>query len=113
MRKRACFSMRIGTRTVRSCGRVSRSGPLSRSGKLLLTDSRTFSLCRSQSRAPRENSSYHGISAAMRDARGRFSDGSLMAALSLLRQQRGHVVERFARAVLIVAIFVHHPFFDG
>ena len=65
-----------GTSTVRFSGRVMRSVPVSSSGSLPRTASRTFWLCRSQSRAPRENSSYHGVSTAMREGRG--APGSVM-----------------------------------
>src|SRR5690349_13728553 len=93
-RSRACSRNLTGTATVRLPGRVIRSLPASRSGSVSFTASRTFWLCRSQSLAPRENSSYQGVSAAMR------------MVTSFLRQQRGHVVERLAGAVAVVAILV-------
>src|SRR5512134_2116417 len=79
-----------------------RSAPASSSGRLSFTAARTFWLCRSQSLAPRENSSYQGVSAAMR----------IMNASSFLRQQAGHVVQRLAGAVRVVAVFVDQALLD-
>ena len=66
------------------------------------TASRTFSLCRSQSRAPREKRSYQRRLCGDPD----HEPGSL------LREQRGHVVQRFARAVRVVAVLVDQPLLD-
>src|SRR5690606_7547942 len=82
------------------CGRCSR------------TDSRTFSSWRSQSRAPRENSSYHFV----RPGGPGFAPLSPMCPTAsfvdvalLLRQQRGDVTQRFLRAVLVVTILGNEP----
>jgi hypothetical protein len=66
-RKRECSRNFTGTMTLRLLpGRVMRSSPERISGRVFFTASRTFWLWRSQSLAPRENRSYHGVSAAMR-----------------------------------------------
>src|SRR3954467_1274280 len=93
-RRRECSRNFTGTATVRLAGPVIRSAFASRSGSVSLTASRTFSLWRSQSRAPREKSSYHGVSAAMR------------MVISFLGEQRGDVVQRLARAVGVIAVLV-------
>ena len=59
-----------GTSTVRSLRPREQVRPASRSGRLFLTASRTFSLWRSQSRAPRENRSYHGDLGGQRSCDG-------------------------------------------
>src|SRR5882672_4126385 len=97
-RSRACSRNLTGTATVRLPLPVIRSEFESSSGSVSLTASRTFSLCRSQSLAPLEKRSYHGVSAAMR------------MVTSFLGEQRGHVVERFARAVRVVAVLVDQAF---
>src|SRR6267142_252214 len=97
-RSRACSRNLTGTATVRLPLPVIRSEFESSSGSVSLTASRTFSLCRSQSLAPLEKRSYHGVSAAMR------------MVTSFLGEQRGHVVERFARAVRAVAVLVDQAF---
>src|SRR6185295_188340 len=102
-RKRECSRNFTGTITVRFLlSPVIRSSPERISGSVFLTASRTFWLCRSQSRAPLEKRSYHGVSAAIR----------IMSLGSLLREQAGHVVERFARAVRVVAVLVDQPLLD-
>src|SRR6266404_958607 len=94
-RSRECSRNFTGTATVRLPGRVIRSELASSSGSVSFTASRTFSLWRSQSRAPREKRSYQGVSAAMRTV------------ISFLREERGHVVERLASAVRVVPVLVH------
>src|SRR3954467_1942847 len=96
-RKRACSRNLTGTATVRLPGRVIRSEFASSSGSVSFTASRTFSLWRGQSRAPLEKRSYQGVSAAMR------------MVTSFLREEGGDVVQRFARAVRVVAVLVHQP----
>src|SRR5262249_55252313 len=76
-------------------GRVIRSELARSSGSVSFTASRTFSLWRSQSRAPREKRSYQGVSAATR------------IVISFLREQRSDVVERLASAVRVVPVLVH------
>src|SRR4051812_5288 len=101
-RKRECSRNLTGTATVR-LGRVIRSAPARRSGRVSFTASRTFWLCRNQSRAPLEKRSYQGVSADMRIAIRRSS---------FLGEQRGHVVERFTRAVRVVAVFIDQALLD-
>src|SRR4051794_33143024 len=72
-----------------------RSEPATRSGSVCFTASRTFWLCLSQSRAPREKRSYQGVSAA------------ILIKKSLLGEQCGDVIERLPGAVRVVAVFVH------
>src|SRR5215207_7171807 len=107
--------MRMGTRTVRALSLMT-SAPAMISGRFARTASRTFSSCRNQSRAPRENSSYHF------DSFGRavLLSSSLMfqiyACASFLRKQRGDVAQRFLGAVLVIAVFgnqtlLHHRYF--
>src|SRR5918995_665161 len=126
-RKRECSRNLTGTATVR-LGRVIRSEPARRSGRLSLTAERTFWLCRSQSLAPRENSSYQGVSAAMRmvmvlpgekgsgpssqkrngwrRACGPEKGPDPFSCVSFLGQESGHVVQGLARAVVVVAVLV-------
>ena len=59
--------MRTGTRTLRAPP-PSTSAPAIISGRWRWMASRTFSLCRSQSRAPRENSSYQPVMAVALDS---------------------------------------------
>src|SRR5205085_3106977 len=99
-RSRECSRNFTGTATVRLPGRVMRSEFARSSGRLSFTASRTFSLWRSQSRAPLENRSYQGVSAAMR------------IVTSFLGEQRGDVIERFARAVRVVAVLVDQALLD-
>src|SRR5574342_246011 len=87
-----------------------------RSGRLARTASRTFSLWRSQSRAPRENSSYQEPPRpeSSRPVESVFMVVSSFAALafrvpSLLRQESGHVVHRLLGAVLVVAVVLDEP----
>src|SRR3954463_1948914 len=99
-RKRECSRNFTGTITVRFLlSPVIRSSPERISGSVFLTASRTFWLCRSQSRAPLEKRSYHGVSAAIR-------------IMSFLGEQAGHVVQRFAGAVRVVAVLVDQPLLD-
>src|SRR5258706_5391732 len=93
-RRRACSRNLTGTITVRLLGPVIRSDPASSSGSPPFTASRTFWLCRSQSRAPGETRSYQGVPAATR------------IVISFLGEQRRHVVERLAGAVRVVAVLV-------
>src|SRR5207237_7717953 len=99
-RRRACSRNLTGTATVRLPLPVIRSELASSSGSVSFTASRTFSLWRNQSRAPRENRSYHGVSAAIR------------IVTSFLGEQRGDVIERFARAVRVVAVLVDQALLD-
>src|ERR1700756_1719300 len=101
--------MRTGTRTVRAPPLMT-SPPAMMSGRLARTASRTFSSWRSQSRAPRENSSYHFAAPAVsprlppassiRATRTPFPRAPL-----LLGEQRRDVAERLLGAVLVVAVF--------
>src|SRR5690242_2472994 len=94
-RRRECSRNLTGTATVRLAEPVIRSAPARSSGSVSFTASRTFWLWRSQSLAPRENSSYQGVSAAMR------------IVTSFLGEQRRHVVQRLAGAMAVVAVLVH------
>src|SRR5580658_1034925 len=113
--------MRTGTRTVRALSLMT-SPPAMISGRLARTASRTFSSWRSQSRAPRENNSYHlsappgalsprlpwspsmcySYSFLRGAARARCGARSLF-----LREQRGHVAQGLLGTVLVVAVFAH------
>src|SRR5699024_592078 len=92
------------------------SVPAIRSGNSLRTDSRTFSLWRNQSRAPRENRSYQRCAWAN-------SDGLLRPCLVMpglaaipaplfLRPQGGDVIQRLVRAVLARALIIDQPLLD-
>src|ERR1700761_3344843 len=96
--------MRTGTRTVRAVSLI--TSPLAMIfGRCSRTASRTFSSCRSQSRAPRENRSYHLASPSELDS-------SPLAAMTVLRrhlllcQQCRDVAQRFLGTVLVVAILL-------
>src|ERR1700676_2569039 len=104
--------MRTGTRIV-FVPPLSTSPPAIASGKCARTASRTFSLCRSQSRAPRENRSYQPAIVALLDV-----DSSLLTynscrnpldRRSLLRQQRRDVVQSLLCAMLVIPIFGDQP----
>src|SRR6185437_8717124 len=103
--------MRTGTRTVRAFSLMT-SPPAMICGRCSRTDSRTFSSCRSQSRAPRENRSYHFARPSA------LFSLSLMARPSfrcsgcalLLREESRDVAQRFLGAVLVVAVFLHQAF---
>src|SRR5690606_8083659 len=89
------------------CGRCSR------------TESRTFSSCRSQSRAPREKRSYQLLkptgpcSLPLSVIAYRPSELTL-GLISLLGQQGRDVAQRFLRAVLVIAVILHQPLlYDG
>src|SRR3989442_4760743 len=99
-RSRECSRNLTGTATVRLPGPVIRSELARSSGSVSLTASRTFSLWRSQSRAPREKRSYQGVSAARR------------IVTLFLREQRRYVVERLARAVRVVGVLVDQALLD-
>src|SRR5579864_8520789 len=110
--------MRTGTRTVRAPSLIT-SPPAMISGRLARTASRTFSSWRSQSRAPRENSSYHFPAPGLSPPRlppASFTSywysfcarGATAARALLLGQERGDVAERLFGTVLIVAVFSHH-----
>src|SRR5438552_694912 len=99
-RSRECSRNLTGTATVRLPGPVMRSELARSSGSVSLTASRTFSLWRSQSRAPREKRSYQGVSAARR------------IVTLFLREQRRYVVERLARAVRVVGVLVDQALLD-
>src|SRR6202040_2864411 len=91
--------MRTGTRIV-FVPPLNTSPPAMASGRCERTASRTFSLCRSQSRAPRENRSYQPAIVALLEV-----ESTLVTLSSLLRQQRRHVVQRLLCTVLVVPIF--------
>src|ERR1044071_8355482 len=104
--------MRTGTRTVLAPP-VRTSAPATICGRCCLTASRTLSLCRSQSLAPREKRSYQPASP------GPASGVSLMALsqppsfnVSFLGEQGGYVAERFLRAVLVVTILSSEAFLN-
>src|SRR5580693_7630260 len=88
--------MRTGTRTVRAPP-LMMSDPATICGRCSRTAARIFSLCRNQSRAPREKSSYQPLIGGRSGA---------MAAALLLRQKRCHVTQGFLGAVFVVAIFL-------
>src|SRR5215470_12231214 len=98
-----------------------RSLSASRSTIWARTAWRTFWLWRSQSRAPREKSSYQGDSVPNRMRLATLSrvmacspggKGSASAGCLLLGEQRGHVVERLPRAMLVVGIVVDEALGD-
>src|SRR5688500_14522846 len=92
--------MRTGTRTVLAPP-LKTSAPATICGRCCLTASRTLSLCRSQSLAPREKRSYQPASP------GPASGVSLMAVSqppSFLREQCRHIAQRFFRTVFVVTI---------
>src|SRR5829696_2829147 len=98
--------MRTGTRTVRALSLMT-SAPAMISGRLARTASRTFSSWRNQSRAPRENSSYHFDSFGGAVLLSLSLMFQIYACASFLRKQRGDVAQRFFGAVLVVAVFVN------
>src|SRR5271170_1911747 len=106
--------MRTGTRTVRAPP-LMMSEPATICGRCSRTAARIFSLCRSQSRAPRENSLYQPL------MRGRSGPSVFMVAPQLgwrhgrgllLRQQRGDVTQSLLGAVFVIAIFLDQPLLD-
>src|ERR1700693_775248 len=98
--------MRTGTRIV-FVPPLNTSPPAIASGKCARTASRTLSLCRSQSRAPRENRSYQPATVALLEV-----ESPLLTLSSLLRQQCGHVVQCLLRTVLVIPIFGNQPLLD-
>src|SRR5579863_2832014 len=89
------------------------SPPAIASGRCARTASRTLSLCRSQSRAPRENRSYQPAIVVLLDV-----DSSLLnygscqnppIERSLLRQQRRDVVQSLLCTVFVVTVFGDQP----
>src|SRR5579871_188196 len=107
--------MRTGTRTVREPS-LMMSEPATIWGRCSRTASRIFSLCRSQSREPRENSSYHEFSVSESSP----EESELMNVLSrcrawpalLLRQQSGHVIQCLLCAVLVVTVLLDQSLLD-
>src|ERR1044072_8005081 len=104
--------MRTGTRTLRADSLMTSESAMI-SGRLSRTASRTFSSCRSQSLAPRENSSYHLPSPGRVVLPSLSVMSPLRARASFLREQGGDVAQRFLCAVLVVAILtdealLHH-----
>src|SRR5262245_26844466 len=100
--------MRTGTRTVRAPSLMT-SAPATISGRFARTASRTFSSWRSQSRAPRENSSYHFDSSAGVVLLSLSLMTQVYARTSLLRKQRRDIAQCFFCAVLVVAVFFDEP----
>src|SRR5215472_5613921 len=104
--------MRTGTRTVRVVSLMT-SPPAMICGRCSRTDSRTFSSCRSQSRAPRENSSYHFASpsalVSLLSVMAFWDPLRLCAWVLLLCQQRRHIAQRLLGAVLVVSVLLHQP----
>src|SRR5690349_16025230 len=106
--------MRTGTRTVFAVSLMT-SAPATICGKFSRTESRTFSSCRSQSRAPRENSSYHLVRpegllplrssiASYRSCAEQRSSVTL-----LLCQQCRHVAQSLLGAVLVITVLTDQP----
>src|SRR5262249_23187557 len=93
------------------------SAPETICGRCLRTESRTFSSCRNQSRAPRENRSYHfaaptaGFSLLSAMVFGSYSCANSSFTL-LLRHQRCHIAQCFFGTVLIVTILAHETLLD-
>src|SRR5271165_1840918 len=108
--------MRTGTRTVLAPP-LMMSDPATICGRCSRTAARIFSLCRSQSRAPRENSLYQP---AMSGRSGPLASLGMVApqlgwchgCCLLLRQQRGDVTQRFFGAVFVIAIFLDESLLD-
>src|SRR6185295_4925257 len=97
--------MRTGTLTVREPP-LTTSAPAMMSGSRSRTASRTLSLWRSQSRAPRENNSYQPL---IRGLIGLMSDSSTAisrcACALLLCEEGGDVVQSFFGAVIVITVF--------
>src|SRR5882672_931087 len=106
--------MRTGTLTVRAPP-LTTSAPAMMSGRRSRTASRTFSLWRSQSRAPRENNSYQplirGLGALISDSSTAVPRCALVALL--LRQEGGDVVQGLFGAVFVVAVFADQALLYG
>src|SRR5271157_4215177 len=106
--------MRTGTCTVRAPS-LMMLDPATICGRCSRTAARIFSLCRSQSRAPRENSSYQPL---MSGRSGPAESVFMVAPYSgwrhgcglLLRQKRRDVAQGLFGAVFVVAIFFDEPF---
>src|SRR5271167_1332656 len=102
--------MRTGTRTVRAPP-LMMSDPATICGRCSRTAARIFSLCRSQSRAPRENSSYQPL---ITGGAGPVESEFMVAPQLgwrhgrrlLLRQKRGDVTQSLFGAVFVIAIFL-------
>src|SRR6185369_13042892 len=109
--------MRTGTRTV-FVESLMTSAPATICGRFSRTESRTFSSCRSQSRAPRENSSYHLVTPeGLLPPRSsiclyrRASAGRVGITLLLCEQCR-HVAQRFLCTVFVITVFADQPLLD-
>src|SRR5579862_1700938 len=108
--------MRTGTRTVREPS-LMMSEPETIWGRWARTASRIFSLCRNQSREPRENRSYQPLRLP-----GSLLDESVLIEYPVavlfsygylfLRQQRRDVVQCLLRTVLVITILLHQPFLN-
>src|SRR6185436_12512616 len=102
--------MRTGTRTVFAVSLMT-SAPATICGRFSRTESRTFSSCLSQSRAPRENSSYHLVRPEgllpLRSSIASYRcacSGRVVSTLLLCEQCR-HVAQRFLGTVFVITIF--------
>src|ERR1700721_2732849 len=108
--------MRTGTRTVRApC--LMMSDPATICGRCSRTASRIFSLCRSQSREPRENSSYQPLRVSASPLVESVLiqvpvSGCDVIGYLLLRQQRRDVVQCLLRTVLVITILLYEPFLN-
>src|SRR5271163_3617740 len=108
--------MRTGTRTV-CAPPLMMSDPATIWGRCSRTAARIFSLCRSQSRAPRENSSYQPL---MTGCAGPLESGFMVAPhlgwrhgrSLLLRQKRCDVAQGLFGAVLVITIFLDESLLD-
>src|SRR5690606_32071142 len=106
--------MRTGTRTVLDPP-PSTSAPATIGGRWRRTASRTFSLCRNQSRAPREKRSYQPASPGPPSADSLMSlsqPRSRRRLVLLLREERRDVAQRLFRTVFVVTVFGRQSFLN-
>src|SRR6185503_16808515 len=111
--------MRTGTRTVFAVSLMT-SAPATICGRFSLTESRTFSSCLSQSRAPRENSSYHlvrpegllPLRSSIASYRRALRRGARAFTLLLCKQCR-HVAQRLLGTVLVITVLTDQPLLNN
>src|SRR5262249_14218277 len=101
--------MRTGTRTVFAPSLMT-SAPATICGRCSRTESRTFSSWRSQSRAPRENSSYHFANPrGLLPLRSAIALCRLYDVTLLLCEERGHIAQCLLGTVFVVSILADEP----
>src|SRR5690242_16567361 len=82
------------------------SAPATIWGRFSRTESRTFSSCLNQSRAPRENRSYHLVRP---EPEVLLPLRSSMVVTLLLCKQCRHVAQRFLCTVFVITVFADQP----